>query len=122
MTVQLPSVDWLFIHTAIITRPAPADVVDSEGRIVTGTAGPPVSVSGYLALTNRAEIELADALGVRVDAVFACARDTDVDEQCTLTATGVDPHLDGSYSITAARPTPVHLRLLLQRTVGHEPR
>lgn len=124
MTTSLPGVGWLFIHQVqLIHRTADGGdgVVDDEGRWVLAEATPQ-DVTGYLAVTGRAELELAQSLGVRIDAVFACARDQPAAEADEIVATGIDPYLDGRYSITAVRPTPVHLRLLLQRTVDQRPR
>lgn len=123
-TVQLPGIDWMLIHgqpggvgTLRVDRSTAGDaVVDDEGRWTTTVVSYPVR--GYLSLIGEKEVAWAASLAVKVDAVVAFSRATEVDETDAVTAAGIDRFLDGTYRITAVRATPVHIRCLLERMAG----
>lgn len=123
-TVQLPGIDWMLIHgqpggvgeLRVDRSTAGEAIVDSEGRWTTPIVSYPVR--GYLSLAGEQEVQWAAQLAVKVDAVVAFGRSTEVDETDAVTAAGIDRFLNGTYRITAVRATPVHVRCLLERMVG----
>lgn len=126
MTIQLPEVGWLFIHgqpggvgNIRLLRNTVAAIeasTDAEGRWQDEPAQATVEVRGYAALAGEEEVAWANSRGVEVSAVVALPRGAVVDANDRVEIAAVDPYLDGVYRVEAVRSTPVHVRVLLQRT------
>lgn len=103
----------------VITKPAGVTTSNAQGRPVEGQPTT-TSTRGSLDLLSAREVERAAAMGLRATASARVDHGTDVDETCTLEATGTlpapDEQIAGSWLVAAVQHTRTHLRVLLRRS------
>lgn len=111
----LPSPAFLFVHEVLVGV-QDTIVTQPDGRW-TRDPVPTTPVRGYLTSPNPQETQIAAARGVTIDAVFLCPHGTPVRHQDRIdsTAANVPSVLKGRYTVTAVRPNPSHVRVLVTR-------
>jgi hypothetical protein len=104
---------WGAVDDVVLERVEPG-LPDAEGRPQRQVVATTVW-RGSVTFLSADEADVASRFAERTTAVARLPLEADARAQDRIVVSGRGPALDGTWEITAVRPTPLHLRVLLRR-------